>query len=110
MDLVAKTKSGSKTQETIFEDKEFFLSAVSKAYDRRLARNHVEDADKIVKLFAFGATIAKKDLGKLKRALRRYDEVYLCNELFDLLEECECDYITLGEDFGVPTDLSGYNV
>lgn len=110
MDLVVKAKNGTHVEETAFDDKEFFLSAVSKAYDRRLLRDHVEDADKIVKLFAFGATIAKKDFGKLKRALRRYDEVYLCNELFDLLEESECDYITLGEDFGVPIDLSEYNV
>ena len=110
MDLVVKTKKNGSVEEARFDDKEFFISAVEKAYKRREDRNHVEDADRIVKAFASGITVKRKDFGILKRALRRYDEVYLCNELFDLIEESDAEYITVGDEFLTPFDFSEMSV
>lgn len=94
-----------------FDDKEFFIKAVETAYARRDEEGRIGDHDKIVALFAKGGTIKKADFALLRRALRHYDEVYLCNELHSALEELpsNVELLTL-EKIDTPLDLGCYKV
>lgn len=96
--------------ETELGDKANFEKYVLEAYSRRKTVNKLADHDEIVKLLANGCTIKKADYSILKRSLRHYDEVYLCNEIFDILEESESVEITLADKFEFPTDLSKFKV
>lgn len=94
-----------------FEDNEFFLSAIENAYRNREEDGRIADHDKVVSLFANGGTIKKADFPLLIRSLRHYDEVYLCNELHDALEEIPSNVELLSlEKIGSPLDLSHFKV
>lgn len=109
--LILKEKlSNGKIVETELGDKTDFEKYVSEAYSLRKNAGRLADYDEIVKLLANGCTVKKTDYAILKRSLRHYDEVYLCNEIFDLLEETESVEITLADKFVIPTDLSKFEV
>lgn len=96
--------------ETELGDKANFEKYVLETYSRRKTANKLEDYDEIVRLLANGCTIKRANYSILKRSLRHYDEVYLCNEIFDILEESESVEITLADNFETPTDLSKFKV
>ena len=113
MDVVLSVQDKSKKISVYqtFDDKEAFLSYVEKTYALREKDGKIEDYDKIVTLFAKGGTIKKSDFAILKRALRHYDEVYLCNELYDALEEIPSDIELLSlEKISAPLDLGCFKV
>lgn len=109
--LILKEKlSNGKIVETELGDKADFEKYVDQAYSLRKNAGRLADYDEIVKLLANGCTVKKSDYAILKRSLRHYDEVYLCNEIFDLLEETRSVEITLADKFDFPTDLSKFEV
>lgn len=113
MELVIKVqdKSGHIYDYQSFDDKEMFLTSVSKTYQRRERFNNLGNPDKVLDIFAKGCTIKSQDFDILARALRHYDEVYLCNEIYDAMEELPSDivFLSIGE-IKTPTDISGYEM
>lgn len=95
-----------------YENKEDFLKYLKEAVDRNAKFGSFEDADRVVILFAEGAWVGKKQVKILKRALRHFDEVYLCNEIFDALEEIDesVKAVSLSNIVAPITDLSEYNI
>lgn len=96
--------------ETELGDKSDFEKYVNEAYYLRKNDGRLANYDEIVKLLANGCTVKKSDYPILKRSLRHYDEVYLCNEIFDIIDESESVEITLADSFTSPTDLSKFKV
>lgn len=112
MNLVLKIlDNNDKIQNLVsFDNKELFLSASAKKYQAKLFNNQLDNADKIIKILAEGATISKKDFPVLLRALRHYDEVYLCNELHEVIEELSCKALTIGDTISAPVDINKYHI
>lgn len=111
VELTVQDKSGKIYVYQTFEDKEFFIDAVEKTYARRVRFGTLSDKDKIISLFSKGATIQQADFDNLARALRHYDEVYLCNELCEAIEEIPSEIVllTMG-NIEKPVDLSCYEI
>lgn len=111
VELTVQDKSGKVYVYQTFENKELFVGAVADAYDLHAQFGKIADKDEVVSLFSKGATIKKADFNILRRSLRHYDEVYLCNEFCDILEEIPNDIIllTVGK-IGKAVDLSGYKI
>jgi|GEM_PF-4239585 len=114
MDLKVYIRRGDTVSELAsFEDKELFVSAFKEINSLRVNDGISDDADKVIFKFIDGVSFAKSDIKLLKRALRRFDEVYLCNELFDLIDGIEGDYfcISLNEQCSKNCfDFSAYKI
>ena len=113
MELVIKVqnKSGKVYDYQSFDDKEMFLSSVSKTYQRKERFNKLGNPDIVLDIFAKGCTIKSENFDILGRALRHYDEVYLCNEIYEALEELPADIVLLSiGEIKTPTDISGYEI
>ncbi len=111
VNLTVQDKSGKTYVYQTFDNMEFFKSAVEKTYERRNHFGKLSDSDRVVSIFSKGATVKKEDFAVLKRALRHYDEVYLCNEIFEAIEEMPKDvvYLSLG-NIENSVDLSFFNI
>lgn len=101
LELKVQDKSGKVYVYQTFEDKEFFIEAVQKTYERRVRFGSLGDNDKIVSAFSKGATFKQADFDDLLRALRHYDEVYLCNELYEAIEGMGQDIVLLSVGNGI---------
>lgn len=113
MELIIKVQnnSGKVFEYQSFDDKEMFLSSVAKTYQRKEKFNCLGNPDKVLDIFAKGCTIKKENINILRRALRHYDEVYLCNEIYDALEELPTDIVLLSiGEIENPTDISCYEI
>ena len=96
-----------------FPNKEDFEKYVREAVEGRSQNEEYANSCKVITIFAEGRSIARSQVKILKRALRHFDEVYLCNELFELLEELDSDVdcISLSPACSaVCTDLSNYRI
>ncbi len=109
--LVLKIKhSDGSVEEVTLGNDDLFQKYVAEAVARRVLKNHTTDADAVLTHFAMGESVEKKDFRILKRALRHFDEVYLCNEILELLEETDGVMVTVGEDFSIVADFSNLSV
>ena len=88
--LYARFRDGIK-EVASFPNKELFEKYLSEAVERHRAFGNFEDRDKVMALFMNGISITASEKWIMMCALRNFDEVYLCNELYDALD-------TLAED------------
>lgn len=114
MDLIVycRKEDGEALALASFKGKEDFEKYLGEALARRSSFGASNGADKIVALFSQGASVATRQVRALKRALRQFDEVYLCNEIVEALDEVEDDTVSvsLSESPTAIVDISVYDV
>ena len=111
--LYARMPSGDVIDVAKYDGAEKFQKYSKEAIALNASFNATTDVDKVMTLFAGGASVSRKQIRKLRSVFRNFDEVYLCNEIADALGEVPRDAICVSLSSECSTDcvdLDNYDV
>ena len=74
----------------VYGDRERFEAAIDAYFARKAAEGRPQDAaDVVLGLMKVPTVVERKKMGLVKRALRHYDEIGICSELVEAIEQAK---------------------